>query len=280
MSRFLTQVLKLKELDVPPVVRVYDYAEQPGRGAAVVMELVNGVSLRAMIERQGPLEPEAALAVLKGALLGLAAVHRLGFGHRDVKPGNVLIDDAGQVKLTDFGAASPAAGSPLYLAPERWEGDPASPASDVYAATAVFFECLTGAPPFSGDLAGLQEQHATGAVPLDRVDAPLAPLVVRGMAKDRASRPHSANAFVSELEALAASGYGPDWEERGRGLLAARAAARPLSHGGRQDPLGGSPAAAAGAASWSSRQSRRPLSSRWVPASRRSRCRAGGTKRV
>jgi eukaryotic-like serine/threonine-protein kinase len=247
LARFRAQVLKLKELDVPAVVRVYDYAEQPGRSAAVVMELVNGVSLRAMIERQRPLDPKAALTVLKGSLLGLAAVHRLGFSHRDVKPGNVLVDTAGQVKLTDFGVSAPTAGTPAYLAPERWEGDPARPASDVYAATAVFFECLAGAPPFSGDLAGLQEQHESGEVPLDRVDAPLAPLIVRGMAKDRAGRPHSANAFVSEVEALAASAYGPDWEERGRGLLAVRAAApRPLSRGGRQDPPGGSRSAAAG----------------------------------
>ena len=208
-------MLKLKELDAPSVVRVYDYAAQPGHGAAVVMELVNGVSLSTMIERQGPLDPEAALTVLKGTLLGLAAVHRLGFGHRDVKPGNVLVDNAGQVKLTNFGLAAPAAGTPAYLAPERWEGDPGSQASELYAATAVFFECLTGAPPFSGDLARLREQHESGALPLDRVDAPLAPLIEQGMAKDWASRPHSANAFVSELEALASSAYGPDWEERG-----------------------------------------------------------------
>jgi eukaryotic-like serine/threonine-protein kinase len=247
LSRFRTQVLKLKELDVPSVVRVWDYAEQPGQGAAVVMELVNGVSLRAMIDRQGPLHAEAALTVLKGSLLGLAAVHRLGVGHRDVKPGNVLVDRAGQVKLTDFGATAPAAGTPLYLAPERWEGDPASPASDVYAATAVFFECLTGAPPFSRDPECLQDQHANEAPPLDQVDAPLAPLIARGMAKDRASRPHSANAFVSELEALAAAAYGRDWEERGLELLAVRVAAlRPLSLGGRQDPPGGSPAAIGG----------------------------------
>ena len=247
LPRFRAQMLKLKELDVPSVVRVYDYAEQPGHGAAVVMELVNGVSLSTMIERQGPLDPEAALTVLKGTLLGLAAVHRLGFGHRDVKPGNVLVDNAGQVKLTNFGLAAPAAGTPAYLAPERWEGDPGSQASELYAATAVFFECLTGAPPFSGDVARLREQHESGALPLDRVDPPLAPLIEQGMAKDWASRPHSANAFVSELEAVAASAYGPGWEERGRGLLAVRAAAQwPLSRGGRQNPPGGSAAAVGG----------------------------------
>jgi hypothetical protein len=258
LPRFRTQMLKLKELDVPSVVRVYDYAEQPGQGAAVVMELVDGCSLRAVIEGQGPLEPVAALAVLKGSLLALAAVHRLGFGHRDVTPGNVLVDASGQVKLTGFGMGAPAAeemptvGTPSYLAPERWEGDSASPASDVYAATAVFFECLTGRPPFSGDLAALQEQHVNGALPLDRVDARLAPLIAQGMAKDPASRPHSANAFISELEALAGVSYGSDWQDRGRALLAARAAAaraaapRSLSRGRRKDPPGGSPAVVGG----------------------------------
>ncbi len=261
LPRFRTQMLKLKELDVPSVVRVDDYAEQPGQGAAVVMELVDGVSLRAMIERQGPLEPVAALAVLKGSLLGLAAVHRLGFGHRDITPGNVLVDTSGQVKLTGFGMAvaageMQAVGTPLYLAPERWEGDSASPASDVYAATAVFFECLTGEPPFFGDLAALQEEHESGALPLDRVDPRLAPLIAQGMAKDPASRPHSANAFISELEALAGVTYGSDWQDRGRALLAGRAvaaraaaariAARPLSRSRRQDHPGGSPAAAGG----------------------------------
>ena len=221
-------------------------------GAAVVMELVDGCSLRAIIEGHGPLEPVAALAVLKGTLLGLAAVHPLGFGHRDITPGNVLVDTSGQVKLTGFGMAALAAeemqavGTPSYLAPERWEGNPASPASDVYAATGVFFECLTGEPPFSGDLAALQEQHVSGALPLDLVDARLAPLIARGMARDRASRPKSANAFISEIEALASVTYGSDWEKRGRALLAARAAAPgPLSDGGREDPPGGSSAAAA-----------------------------------
>jgi eukaryotic-like serine/threonine-protein kinase len=245
LPRFRNQVLRLAELDVPAVVRVYDYAAQPGKSAAVIMEMVDGVSLRSVIDRQGPLQPEAALAVLKGTLLGLAAVHRLGFGHRDVKPGNVLVDTAGQAKLTDFGVVAPAAGTPAYQAPERWVGDPGSPASEAYAATAVFVECLTGAPPFSGDLARLQEQHADGALPLDRVDAPLAPLIVRGMARDPANRPQTANAFATELETLAVSAYGPDWEERGRHLLAVRVAVlRPLSPGGGQDPPVAPPVAA------------------------------------
>jgi eukaryotic-like serine/threonine-protein kinase len=250
VARFRPQVLRLRDLDIPQLVRVYDFAGQPGQHAAVVMELVSGASLGAMIEHQGPLRPEAALAVLKGALLGLAAVHRLGFGHRDVKPGNVLVDTNGQVKLTDIGLATRpaeevAAGTPQYQAPERWDGEPASPATDVYAATAVFFECLTGAPPFSGDLAQLQELHATAAVPLDQTDEPLQPLILAGLAKERASRPHSANAFVSELEALAAGAYGADWEELGRGQLADRTrAVRPLLRR-RQvpPPSAGSPAA-------------------------------------
>ena len=119
----------------------------------------------------------------------------------------------------------PAAGTPLYMAPEQWDGAPTSPATDIYAATAVFFECLTGKTPFSGKLGQLREQHETAAVPLDQVDEPLRSLIARGMAKNPADRPQSAIAFVAELEATAAAAYGPDWEERGRSQLAERAAA-------------------------------------------------------
>ena len=87
--------------------------------------------------------------VLKGSLLGLAAAHAMGIVHRDYKPENVLVDAEGTSKLTDFGVAArreqhPACGTPLYMAPEQWDGSPATPATDIYAATAVFFECLTG----------------------------------------------------------------------------------------------------------------------------------------
>jgi hypothetical protein len=111
------------------------------------------------------------------------------------------------------------------MAPEQWQGAPASPATDVYAATAVFFECLTGKTPFSGKLLQLQEQHVTASVPVDRVEEPLQGLIARGMAKNPAGRPQSAIAFVAELEAVAGAVYGPDWEERGRSHLAERVAA-------------------------------------------------------
>jgi eukaryotic-like serine/threonine-protein kinase len=251
MVGFRATAQQLTGVDVPSVARVYDFAEQPGAGAAVVMELISGITLATLIERRGPLHPEAALTVLKGMLLGLAAVHRLGFGHGDCKPGNVLVDEAGQVKLTDFGVARPAAaefpaaGTPRYLAPEVWRGEPATSGTDVYAATAVFFECLAGHPPFDGDLSRLREQHASGSVPLDGIDEPLRQLIAGGMAPDRADRPHSAIAFVSELEALAPGVCGADWEERGRAQLAA-AVLSAAGRGRRAVPVGGSSAAASG----------------------------------
>ena len=231
MVGFRAEARQLTRVDVPSAVRVYDFVEQPGAGAAVVMELISGITLAALIERRGSLHPEAALTVLKGMLLGLAAVHRLGFGHGDCRPGNVLVDVAGQVKLTDFGVG--------------WRGEPATPGTDVYAATAVFFECLAGHPPFDEDLSLLAERHASGSVPLDGIGQPLRQLIAGGMAPNRADRPHSAIAFVSELEALAPAVCGGDWEERGRGQLAA-AVPSAADRGRRAVPVGGSSAAASG----------------------------------
>src|SRR5215469_1835888 len=186
LARFREEVEVLRSLDVPEVVRLFDYIEEPGQGAAIVMELVDGVSLHEMITRQGPTSPESALVVLMGSLLGLAAAHQLGIVHRDYKPENVLIDGAGNSKLTDFGIAvragekAPATGTPLYMAPEQWTGGPATPATDIYAATAVFFEFLTGKTPFTGGLGQLATQHRTAPVPLAAIDQPLQAFIERG----------------------------------------------------------------------------------------------------
>jgi serine/threonine protein kinase len=231
LARFREEVELLASIDVPHVVRLFDYVEEPGEGAAIVMELVDGVSLHEMITRQGATSPESALVVLKGSLLGLAAAHQLGIVHRDYKPENVLVDGAGNSKLTDFGVAvkagerAPVGGTPLYMAPEQWNGEPATPATDIYAATAVFFECLTGQTPFSGRLEYLAMQHQTAAIPVALDDQPLQALIERGLAKDPRDRPAHAVEFVAELNWVADRAYGEDWEERGRGELARRAAA-------------------------------------------------------
>lgn len=233
MWRFRTDAQALRQLRVPQIVQAFDYVERAGQGAALVMELVNGLSLRETIRRRGPIGSEAALAVLKDSLHGLAAAHGIGLFHRDYKPENVLIDTAGRSKLTDFGVPGwadervQAGGPPPYMAPELWNGAPSSPATDIYAATAVFFECLTGRPPFTGHIEELGWQHNTAAVPLDQVDAPLRSLVAHGMAKNPGGRPQSALAFAMELDAAATAAYGAGWEQRGRRLLAKRGGRNP-----------------------------------------------------
>ncbi|MET9390524.1 serine/threonine-protein kinase [Streptomyces sp. NPDC006624] len=231
---FRAEARLLGGLESPYVAGLYEYVESPD-GAAIVMELVDGVCLRALLRRDGPLDPEAALVVLKGSLLGLADAHRVGVVHRDYKPENVLVEPDGSSKLVDFGIAvdsgtsAGVAGTPSYMAPEQWTGAPASPAADVYAATATFFECLTGRKPYQGEnLAELALQHVDAPVPAEEVPEAVRDLVRRGLAKDPAERPTRAEDLVTELEAAARAAYGPDWEERGRGRLAALVALLPL----------------------------------------------------
>jgi eukaryotic-like serine/threonine-protein kinase len=221
---FRGEAQALASLDDPNVVRLYEYVESPS-GAAIVMELVEGVSLREILAHQGATTPEAALLVLQGSLLGLAAAHRRGVVHRDYKPENVLVNGDGASKLTDFGLAARYGGHPIpagtlaYAAPEQIDGAVASPASDVYAATATFYECLTGHPPFSGEPEELRRQHHSAPVPLDPVPRPLRPLVAAGMAKNPQDRPADAASFVTELGTVASRAYGKDWASRGRSHL-------------------------------------------------------------
>ncbi len=221
---FRAEAAVLSSLDDPNVVRLYEYVESPS-GAAIVMELVNGVTLREILARQGGTSAEAALVVLKGSLLGLAAAHRRGVVHRDYKPENVLVSGDGVSKLTDFGIAARAgerpfpAGTLHYVAPEQMAGAPASPAGDVYSATATFYECLTGRAPFTGDSGQLLRKHSSEPVPLDPVPEPLRPLVAAGMAKDPRRRPADAAGFVTGLQEVAAGAYGRDWADRGRSQL-------------------------------------------------------------
>jgi len=222
---FRGEATVLASMDDLNVVRLYEYVESPW-GAAIVMELVDGITVREILTHQGNTTAEAALVVLHGSLMGLAAAHQRGVVHRDYKPENVLVNGEGISKLTDFGIAARTgdraipAGSLLYAAPEQMAGAPASPASDVYAVTATFYECLTGHPPFNGPTAAdLVRQHRSEPVPLDPVPEPLRPLVAAGMAKDSSHRPADAITLITELNTAASGAYGHDWHERGRSHL-------------------------------------------------------------
>ena len=256
IERLRNEAVMLGRVTDPHVVRLYRFVLSE-HGAALVMEAVNGVSLKEILARHGALGPEASLTVLKGSLLGLAAAHGVGVVHRDYKPANVVVQGDGLSKLVDFGIAAPAgedsrSGTPVYMAPEQWLGRPASPATDVYAATCVFFECVTGRRPYGGageGLGALREGHLNGEIPVEEVPGPLRDLLRRGMAKSADERPPGAAAFVAELEEAASAAYGPGWEQRGvramAGTAVALAALFPLVAAGLVPSAGVAGAAAA-----------------------------------
>lgn len=238
----------LSQLEDDNLVQVYELVEDGG-DAAIVGEYVEGVSLRRLLTQ--PIEPEAAVVLLSDCLLGLAAAHSKGVLHGHCTPDQTLITPGGKVKLTDLGLAVSAgrglpAGDPGYLAPERWQGSEQSPAADLYAATVLFFECLTGHRPFNSTA----KAHQNLAIPVENVPGPLRSLVLHGLAKEPGRRPASAADFLVELDEAVAPVYGTDWEKRGRQKItelvenAGKAPARPSAAPRRSGPTGGSGATA------------------------------------
>jgi serine/threonine-protein kinase len=199
VARFRSEARHAALLSHPGIAQVYDYgqAEPP----YLVMELVDGPSL-AQVLGGGPLDPGRSMDVVAQAAAGLQAAHRAGLVHRDIKPANLLLGPGGQVKITDFGISRAAAsatvtstgtllGTPAYLAPERVAGQPATPASDLYSLGVVAWECLTGAPPFSGPPAEVALAHRDRPLPPlpGAVPAEVAALVADLTAKDPRDRP-------------------------------------------------------------------------------------------
>ncbi|MFJ8910529.1 protein kinase [Amycolatopsis sp. NPDC102389] len=226
LAEFRHEAQILSRVSGPHIARLHQFVETP-QGAAIIMEAVHGISLKEVLGRQEKLEPEAALAILKGSLLGLAGAHAAGTVHRDYKPANVLVTREGQSKLVDFGIAvlagqtGVAAGTPAYMAPEQWAGGVATPATDVYAATCVFFQCVAGHRPYEAEQTEvLRTLHEYAPIPFGEVPEPVRDLIARGMAKDVAQRPSGAAEFVAELESSARKAYGEDWERNGWHWLA------------------------------------------------------------
>ena len=167
VARFRAEARNAAALNHPNIASVLDYGEAAREEAGehlafLVMELVEGAPLSDRLAVDGPMEPEEALSVLRQTAAGLAEAHRRGMVHRDVKPANILVRPDGAVKLTDFGIARSADSVPLtgtgqvvgtaqYMSPEQAKGEPATPASDVYALGLVGYESLTGHAAFAGE---------------------------------------------------------------------------------------------------------------------------------
>ncbi len=243
LDRYRDEIGVLDGIEHPHVAQVFEFAETAG-AAAVVTELVSGVSLRQVIDVCGALDPQAALYVLKGALLGLGEAHGRSIVHRDVKPENLIIDGGGVTKVVDIGIVAPhrrAPATPRYLAPELWAGGPATPTTDVYAATAVLLECLTGRPPRStnGKYLGLSKRPVDGAIaairPGELADR-IRILLSRGLADQPSGRPSDADALLDELELAALSAYGRSWEVAGKANLARQMASPGRSGRARSAP--------------------------------------------
>jgi hypothetical protein len=203
------------------------------KNAAIVYEWVDAVTLGHVIDVSGPLAATAALVVFDDTLAALEALHGAGVIHRDVTPQAVLLDTGGTGILRDAGIPAPPlrrgwrAGTPQYMAPELWAGRPHTVSTDIYAATGVLVDAVTGRPPYLGtDLSGLGVQHTQGALPSEAVPLLARELVIRGLAKDPRDRPASAGVFRRDVEVAGTAFLGSAWRDQGRAWLATVVAER------------------------------------------------------
>ena len=220
VTRFIGEARAAAALSHPHVVAVYDQGVHEGL-AFLVMEQVAGRTLREVLVSRGRLPASEAIGILEPVLDALAAAHRAGMVHRDVKPENVLIGSDGRaVKVADFGLARAVAsagptstrgvvmGTVAYVSPEQITAGQASTRSDVYSAGIVLFEMLTGSVPYGGESSvNVAFQHVHADVPPPSSRAPLVPpalddLAVRATRRDPAGRPADAGAFLAELRSV------------------------------------------------------------------------------
>lgn len=206
VARLTREAEAARRVDHPGVVRILA-AGRTGEGLAwLAMERVVGGDLRG----RGPVAPEVAWRWVRAAAEAVAAAHRVGVLHRDLTPANVLVDEAGRVRVTDFGLAAVAGearltrtgaalGTPAWLAPERWWGGEADARTDVYGLGAVLYDLLAGRPPWDGDPGELAHRVATAEPPpLPAAPPAVAAFVARALSRDPAARPPDVAAFLHE----------------------------------------------------------------------------------
>jgi serine/threonine-protein kinase len=214
VSRFRREALAAARLVHPNVVQVFDFGlDEATHRNFIVMEYVDGQSCAEILRERGTLPPDEAVEILAQSCRGLAYAHRHEVIHRDVKPGNLMRSHDGMVKLADFGIAKAAEqsditkvgsvlGTAAYLSPEQARGEPAGPASDMYALGVVAYQLLAGRLPYEAasltDLARLQE---SGPPPrLDEVTPDVSPALAAAVARALHRDPEQRYADATEME--------------------------------------------------------------------------------
>jgi serine/threonine-protein kinase len=214
LARFRREAQAAASLNHPNIVAVYDTGEDDGR-PFIVMEYVAGQSLRDALRRE-PVLPQRAAEIVRDAALGLHYAHERGLVHRDIKPGNILISDEGQVKVADFGIARAVSaesvtqtaavfGTAAYVAPEQAQGESVDRRTDIYALGCVLYELLTSRQPFSADSAvALAYKHVSEPpVPPSRLNPDISPelerVCLKAMAKNPSDRYQTARDFATDL---------------------------------------------------------------------------------
>ncbi|WP_412099749.1 serine/threonine-protein kinase [Corynebacterium aurimucosum] len=219
LSRFRNEAKAAESINSDNVVATYDYRELEDNGRTfcyMALEYIRGESLADLLAREGALPETLALDVMEQASHGLSVIHHMGLVHRDIKPGNLMITQNGQVKITDFGIAKAAAAVPLtrtgmvvgtaqYVSPEQAQGYEVGPSSDVYSLGVVGYEMLAGKRPFSGDSSvSVALAHISQAPePLSTsISAPTRELIGMALRKDPNTRFADGNEFTNAISAV------------------------------------------------------------------------------
>ena len=215
-DRFRDEARHAALLAHPNVTQVFDFYEGDGDELPyIVMELVTGEPLSDLLRRNGALPDAQTWSILGQTAGALAAAHRAGVVHRDIKPGNVLVCPDGRVKVTDFGIARVVnqstvtqtgllLGTAQYLAPEQVAGESATPATDMYALGIVGYECVTGRPPYEGDNIAVLQAIQNGRTPKlpGTVSPGLRDLIESLLERDPSRRPSDGDAVAAQAERL------------------------------------------------------------------------------
>jgi serine/threonine-protein kinase len=214
IGRFKREAQAAGRLSHPNVVQVYDYGEQGGL-AYLVMEYIEGGSLKGLIDKGERLPLKEVARVMDELLAALGHAHEKGIVHRDIKPANIMLTRSGQVKVTDFGIAriesstmtqaGTVLGTPAYMSPEQFRGEPVDHRTDLYSAGVVLYQLLTGDRPFEGTFSAIMHKALNVEPPRpSEISLSVAPALDAVVARAMAKRPQARFASAAEFRAALA----------------------------------------------------------------------------